>query len=135
MFRRLILALDGSENSLVALDRAIRLAARVDALLDIVSVEEELPRYLTKRDEISQAQTEAERYFAGLQAEATLQAAHHGVRTITRILAGHEVRSLLDYVRDQQADLLVLGARGHSAVWDAFLVDRPAYEQPYQAAS
>ena len=121
MFRRLVVAVDGSENSLLALDRAIRLAATVDAPLDIVSVEEELPRYATKRDELSAARTEAERYFAGLHAQAALQAAQRGVRTVTKILIGHEVRSLLDYVRDQRADLLVLGARGHSAVWDAFL--------------
>jgi CBS domain-containing protein len=121
MFRHLIAAVDGSDSSLKALDRAINLAAHVGATLDVVSVEEELPRYVSKQVEASDERSEAERYFGKLHADATLRAVQHGVSVTTRILVGHEVQALLNDVRDQHADLLVVGATGHSGVWDVFL--------------
>ncbi len=86
MFRHVIAAVDGSESSLRALDRAISLAARMGAALDVVSVEEPLPRYVSEQAEVSEEQSEAARYFGKLH-----------------------------------ADLLVVGATGHSGVWDVFL--------------
>ncbi|HZW33599.1 MAG TPA: CBS domain-containing protein [Isosphaeraceae bacterium] len=121
MFRHLIAAIDGSDASLKALDRAIVLAARTGALLDIVSVEEEPPHYLSRDAEVRDARSDAERYYGALHAEAVLRAARRGVVTSTRILSGHEVRALLEDVRDHQADLLVIGATGHSGVWEMFL--------------
>jgi len=121
MFRHLIAAIDGSDASLKALDRAIVLAARTGALLDIVSVEEEPPHYLSRDAEVRDARSDAERYYGALHAEAVLRAARRGVVTSTRILTGHEVRALLEDVRDHQADLLVIGATGHSGVWEMFL--------------
>ncbi|MBX6771357.1 MAG: CBS domain-containing protein [Chloroflexi bacterium] len=121
MFRHLITAVDGSDASLKALDLAIVLAARTGALLDIVSVEEEPPHYLSRNAEVRDARSEAERYYGALHAEAVLRAARRGVVTSTRILTGHEVRALLEDVRDHQADLLVIGATGHSGVWEMFL--------------
>ncbi len=121
MFRHVIAAVDGSESSLRALDRAISLAARMGAALDVVSVEEPLPRYVSEQAEVNEEQSEAARYFGKLHADAALHAAQHGVSVTTRILVGHEVQALLNDIRDQHADLLVVGATGHSGVWDVFL--------------
>ncbi len=121
MFRHVIAAVDGSECSLRALDRAISLAARMGAVLDVVSVEEPLPRYVSEQAEVSEEQSEAARYFGKLHADAALHAAQQGVSMRTRILVGHEVQALLNDVRDHHADLLVVGATGHSGVWDIFL--------------
>lgn len=121
MFRHLIAAVDGSEASLKALDRAISLAARTGATLDIVSVVEDLPRYVSREADAVDGRSEADRYFGAIHADAALRAAQRGVSTTTRILIGHEVRTLLDDVRDHRADLLVIGATGHSGVWDTFL--------------
>lgn len=123
MFQHLVVAVNGSETSLRALDRAIDLAARLGAALEIVSVAEELPRlpYMTKQADVSAEQSAAERYYGQVHAEAVLQAAQHGVPVTTKILTGHEVQALLDYARSRHADALVLGARGHSRVWGVFL--------------
>lgn len=121
MFRQIVAAIDGSEASLRALDCAINLAARVGAALDVVSVEEELPHYVSEQAEESNDQSEAERFFGSLHVDAAIRAAQHGVSLTTKIIVGHEVQSLLNYVRDRHADLLVVGAIGHSGVWDTFL--------------
>jgi len=121
MFQSLVVAVDGSESSLNALDRAIDLAARLSATLDVVSVVEELPHYVSQKSREEEDRSEAERYFAAIHADAVVQAAQRGVSIRTTILTGHEVRAILSYARDQHTDLLVLGTVGHSGVWGAFL--------------
>ena len=121
MFRHIVVAVDGSPNSLKALDRAVNLAAQTRASLDIISVEEELPRYVSKQSEVAAEKSAAERYFGQVHAAAALDAAERGVTIASKVLTGHEVQTLLIYVADQRADLLVIGATGHSGVWSAFL--------------
>lgn len=121
MFRHIVAAVDGSAASQKALDRALVLAAKVGASLDIVSVEEELPHYLSRKAEVTANQSDAERYYGQLHAEAVVRAAQLEVRTTTKIIAGHEVYAIVQYVRERAADLLVIGAIGHSAVWSIFL--------------
>ena len=121
MFRHIVAAVDGSVASQKALDRALVLAAKVGASLDIVSVEEELPHYLSRKAELTANQSDAERYYGQLHAEAVVRAAQLGVTTTTKIIAGHEVYAIVQYVRERAADLLVIGAIGHSAVWSIFL--------------
>jgi nucleotide-binding universal stress UspA family protein len=92
VFHHLVVAVDGSESSLRAFDRALDLAAHLGAALDVVSVEEEPPRpfYVTKQEEVSAEQSAAERYYGQVHAEATLRAAQRGVSVTTKVLAGHE---------------------------------------------
>ncbi len=121
MFRHLVVALDGSESSWRALDVALDLAARAGAEVDVVSVEEESPKYVATREESAAERSEADSYYSGLHEEAGRRAARHGVPFRTQILRGHEVQSLVDYVCSDGYDLLVVGHRGHSGVWGAFL--------------
>ena len=121
MFRHLVVALDGSESSWRALDVALDLAARAGAAVDVVSVEEELPRYVATREESASERSEADSYYSEMHEEARRRAARHGVSIHTGILRGHEVQALIDYVCSDGYDLLVVGHRGHSGVWGAFM--------------
>lgn len=122
MFGRLVAAVDGSEMSLKALHRAIDLAESLGAELDVVSVVEDLPPvYVAERSELDAERSAVQRYYERLHDQARAEATRRGVEITSRILDGHEVQALIDYTRAQAADLLVLGARGHSAVWGAFL--------------
>ena len=121
MFRHLVAALDGSESSLRALDVAIELAARAGATLDVVSVEEELPRYLATHEESAAERSTADSYFAHLHDEARRRAERVGITPRATLLRGHEVQALVDYVCADGYDLLVVGHRGHSGVWGTFL--------------
>jgi len=46
------------------------------------------------------------------------------VKLKTHVLAGHPVRDIVDLVGDLEADLLVVGASGHSAFYDRMLGSR-----------
>mgnify|MGYP001332726533 CR=1 FL=1 len=122
MFQHLLAAVDGSEMSLKALNRAIDLAARLGADLDVVSVAEDMPPpYVTDRTEVNAERSAGEQYYGEIHAQAKMEAMRKGVQLVAAIVTGHEVQALVEYVRHLSADLLVLGARGHSGVWQAFL--------------
>jgi nucleotide-binding universal stress UspA family protein len=42
----------------------------------------------------------------------------------THVVAGHPVRDIVDLARDLKADLLVVGASGHSALYDRMVGSR-----------
>ncbi|MDE3075200.1 MAG: universal stress protein [Chloroflexota bacterium] len=121
MFRHLLAAVDGSEPSLQAARTAMELAAQVGAELDLVSVAEEPPAYRTERHELEAELAASQAYFRRLHAQADGEAQRQGIAFTARILTGHEVQSVIQYARERAIDLLVVGARGHSTVWEAFL--------------
>jgi nucleotide-binding universal stress UspA family protein len=121
MFRRIVVALDGSDGSTRALGVAIRLACEQGAELLAVSVEEGLPRYAAMVGEVEEAQREANNYFAGVQREARDRAKRAGVELRAITLAGHAAQRIVEHVAVERADLLVIGHSGQTAIWGQFL--------------
>jgi nucleotide-binding universal stress UspA family protein/CBS domain-containing protein len=121
MFQHLLVAIEGSESSLKAADIAIELAALMQARLDILSVEETSPRYVSTEEESMHEHSLAVAYFDKLQAPLRQRAEQRGVQVHCAVLSGHEGQVILDYIQEQGCDLLVLGHQGHSGVWGAFL--------------
>jgi nucleotide-binding universal stress UspA family protein/predicted transcriptional regulator len=121
MFHHLLVAIDGSENSLHAADIAIELATLLHARLDLLSIEETPPRYVSTQEEQLREHAAAVEYFDRLQAPLLLRGEHRGIETRCAIVSGHEGQAILHYIEEQHCDLLVLGYQGHSGVWGAFL--------------
>ena len=46
------------------------------------------------------------------------------IKLKTHVVAGHPVRDIVDLARDLKADLLVVGASGHSALYDRMVGSR-----------
>ena len=53
--------------------------------------------------------------------DATAYARAHGVAMQTVIRAGYPAQEIVRAAAEQEADLIVLGHSGHSAVWGRFL--------------
>jgi nucleotide-binding universal stress UspA family protein/predicted transcriptional regulator len=121
VFQHILAAVDGSESSLRAADAAIALAALLHARLDLISVEETAPRYVSTQEENRIEQSAATAYYERLHEPLRQKAEQQGVQVCSVIVSGHEGQNVLDYITQQQCDLLVLGYRGHSGVWGAFL--------------
>src|SRR5947209_1398189 len=109
MFRRMLVAYDGSEGAEAALRVAIDLARRTEAELGTVSVEELPPRYAETIAEIDEAKRAADAHFHQLTKHARDQALLDGVDLEAVVRRGHEVEVILDVVRQQRVDLLVIG--------------------------
>jgi nucleotide-binding universal stress UspA family protein len=116
MFRRLLVAYDGSEGANRALRAGIDLAKALGVDLHAVTVEEELPRYAATLDEIDAVKEQKDAYFGQLNREAAALASAEGVTLHTAIVAGHEVDALVRYILEHGFDLLLIGFHGHSAI-------------------
>ncbi len=116
MFRKLLVAYDGSAGSIEALKAGIYLAKVLGVDLHSVTVEEELPRYAASLDEIEAVKSQKDAYFEQLNREAEHLALSQGVRLHTAIVAGHEVDAIVRYALEGGFDTLFVGFHGHSAI-------------------
>jgi nucleotide-binding universal stress UspA family protein len=117
MFRRILVANDGSEGAKKALAMAIDLAKRYQAELHSISVEEHLPHYAAAVAEVLEERAGAEDYFARVTDEARAEAQRSGVALHAHVQPGHEVETVINFAKERQADLLVIGFMGHSKIF------------------
>lgn len=117
MFRKILLANDGSEGAKKALAVAVELAKRYGAELHSISVEEHLPHYAASVSEILEEREEANHYFQKVTEEAAALASQHGVTLQAHVLPGHEVETVINFAKDHRFDLLIIGFMGHSKIF------------------
>ena len=117
MFTRIVVANDGSEGGFKALASGCDLAKRYGAALHMISVEE-LPDFPASIDEV--VEIKADEYHEALEhSRATAAAA--GVALDAEVLAGHAAALVVERVKALNADLLVVGFMGHSALYERII--------------
>lgn len=117
MFHKILVANDGSDGAKKAVAMAVDLAKRYGSELHSISVEEHLPHYAASVGEVLEAQSEANHYFKKVNEEAEALALQQGVALHPHILPGHEVETIIQFTKDRQFDLLVIGFMGHSKIF------------------
>jgi nucleotide-binding universal stress UspA family protein len=123
MFKTLLHANDGSEPAFRALKMAIDIARQDAAALHLVCVEEipPMPEYL---EEIREAKGTAARRFHTVVERARHMAKAGGIDLHMHVLSGHPVRVIVDLASRIHADLMVIGATGHSALYERLIGSR-----------
>jgi len=117
MFKKILIANDGSAGAKLALRVAIDLAKKYNAELYSISVEEGVPHYAATIGEVDEYKQEANDYFRKINDEATDMAKKQGIELKAKVIAGHEVETIVNYARDGEFDLLVIGFMGHSKIF------------------
>ena len=117
VFRKILVAYDGSPGARRALKAAIELADQSDAEVHCISVEEKLPYYAATLGEVEEAKAERDAYFEKQVQEARQMAWDHEVELHSKVVPGHEVETIITEARDGKYDLLVVGFVGHSNVF------------------
>jgi nucleotide-binding universal stress UspA family protein len=123
IFRRLLQAHDGSEPAFHALSLAIAIARHNHCELHVVCVEEidYMPEFIEEvREEIGIAA----RRFHKVLVRARAMAEQGRVKLHTHVVAGHPVRDIVEVARELDVDLLIIGARGHSALYTRLISSR-----------
>jgi nucleotide-binding universal stress UspA family protein len=123
MFGKILHANDGSEHAFNALSLALAIARQNKSELHMICVEEidYMPEFIEEvREETG---TAARRFHKAVQ-RARAMAEESGVRLHTHVVAGHPVRDIVELAAQLQADLLVIGAKGHSAVYERLIGSR-----------
>ncbi len=120
MFRKILIANDGSEGAARALSAAIKLVKEQGAELHMVSVEE-LPSFPASVDEVIEEKSEANHVYEAVTSRAVAQAQAQGVTLTPHVLVGHPVSTICDFVEKGRFDLLVIGYMGHSALYNRLI--------------
>ena len=112
-FRRILVAYDGSEAARHALEAALDLAELGGGSVEALGVEGPLPRYAATIGEVDEMVRERERYFAEVLNEAHAVAAGRAQEISTVVRPGHAAEIIVRHAEETQADLIVVGHRGH----------------------
>lgn len=114
MYKKILVANDGSDGARKAFDCAVEMASCFQAELHMISVEEDLPYHAeTMKMEVRETKAIEDTYFGELAIQCKLRAALRGVYLETAIRPGHEVQSIVNVARKGQFDLLIVGFMGH----------------------
>jgi len=120
VYKRILVANDGSPGGLKALTAALAIARSNDAELHMITVEE-LPRFPATIDEIDEEKTEANHRLAPVIAAARADAVAAGVRIEVHLLPGHVAEAVVGLINERAIDLLVVGFMGHSALYQRII--------------
>lgn len=118
MFKKILIANDGSAGARRALEVAADVAACYGAELHSISVEEDLPKYAATMDEVDAVKEQRNRFFDQVNADAEMIAAEHNVEIETHVVPGHEVETIINFCKAGEFDLFVVGFMGHSRIYD-----------------
>jgi nucleotide-binding universal stress UspA family protein len=123
MFSKILHANDGSEHAFQAFSAALAIAKQNNSELHMVSVEEidYMPEFI---EEVRQETGTAARRFHAVLQRARAMAAQHQVKLQTHVLAGHPVRDAVRLAAELKVELLVIGATGHSALYERMIGSR-----------
>jgi nucleotide-binding universal stress UspA family protein len=123
MFDKILHASDGSEHAFHALTLALAIAKRNKFELHVICVEEvpHLPEFV---EGVREETGTAARRFHGVLQRALAMAEECQVELRPHVVAGNPVRDIVMLVADLKADLLAIGARGHSALYERMIGSR-----------
>jgi nucleotide-binding universal stress UspA family protein len=123
MFSKILQANDGSEHAFRAFAIALAMAKQNNSDLHMVSVEEidYMPEFIEEVRE--QTGTAARRFHKVVQRARSMAEESH-VKLHTHVVAGHPVRVIVELAKELKVELLVIGATGHSAVYERLIGSR-----------
>jgi nucleotide-binding universal stress UspA family protein len=123
VFRKILHANDGSEHAFRAFAVALAMAKQNNSDLHMVSVEEidYMPEFI---EEVREETGTAARRFHKVLQRARAMAEDSHVKLDTHVIAGHPVRDIVELAKELKVELLVIGATGHSALYDRLIGSR-----------
>ncbi|HLX16705.1 MAG TPA: universal stress protein [Bradyrhizobium sp.] len=123
MFRKILLANDGSEHAFRAFAMALAMAKQNNSDLHMISVEEidYMPEFI---EEVREETGTAARRFHKVLQRAREMAAESHVALNTHVVAGHPVRDIVELAKELKVDLLIIGATGHSMLYERLIGSR-----------
>ena len=117
MYRKILVAHDGSEGAQKAFAAALKLAKLTGAELHMISVIEVHSHFASTVGEVMEEGEQENKLFAEVREQAGRMAAEAGVTLQAIVKPGHEVETIVREAESGGYDLLVIGFMGHSRVF------------------
>ncbi len=121
MYKKILLAYDGSEGANKALNAGINLTKIHQAELWALAVQERLPRFSGTIDEVQEEKEFADQHYGKLLEAARAQAQEAEIELKTIMRPGHPAKTIVLVAKEGKFDLVLVGHSGLSGVWAAFL--------------
>ncbi len=115
MFKKILLAYDGSEGAKLALKKVAEMAKTAAAELHLLAVGR-IPEYAETVSEVEEAREQAKGFYAKIMDEAATSLKRQGLSADVRIDFGKPGDVILRVAEELGADLIVLGTNPHSAL-------------------
>jgi nucleotide-binding universal stress UspA family protein len=114
MFRKIVVAYNESPESARAFAAAIKLAKSLNAELLTVTAMTDLPAYTAFAQAADSSiprllEQDRLKFYTNLQEKARAQMASSGIGFQSYLVEGRQVEAIVDFLRQQKADLLVIG--------------------------
>ena len=127
MYAHIVVPYDGSKFSERALDAAIEFAKRFGAALSVLSVAPVRPSVGEAAGIPPRAEAQEIEAYRGLAEKAATKARKAGVAKVkAHVREGVIVEQILEFLRSEHADLVVIGSRGQSAIQGLLLGSVPS---------
>lgn len=112
-FERILVAIDGSDVSNRAFEKALELAKLTQAELTALAIEGPLPAYAATIGEVEEVKREKDLFFGTLAARSRDLAEQTGVALEVELRPGHAAELISSFAAEGGYDLVVLGHKGH----------------------
>lgn len=129
LFRRILVAHDGSQGASRAFEKALALASATDAELHLILVGRGLLHGVTTMAEVDDYRRGTEERFRRVGEELLLRATAQDVALGIHVCCGHEIRTVIDFIRRRECDLLVVSSESHAGFFRKFLGNPQATAQ------
>ncbi|MCZ2074194.1 MAG: universal stress protein [Bryobacterales bacterium] len=117
MFDKILVAHDGSDGARKAFDFALELAGQTNASLHMISVKEDPPPHVKAPSNERDERQQVDRRIADLMAYAQKRAVLGSVALQCTVLPGHAVKTIAEFAKQNEFDLLVVGFTGRSGAF------------------
>ena len=121
MYKNILVAYDGSEGSKRALEQASHLAKELNSSIKALWVRGSLPHYPETVDEVEEEREAANEFLQKITKELLEHSKKFGVEIPAESRSGHPAKTIIDYAKENNVDLVVMGHTGHSGLWGHFL--------------
>ncbi len=115
MFKKILVAYDGSEGAKLALGKAVEIVKAAKAEIHIIAVGR-IPEYAETVSEVEEEKEQAQSYYSKIMEEAANRLKQQGLSPSIHIDFGKPADTILRLAEDLRVDLLVLGTHPHSAL-------------------
>ncbi len=125
LFDRILVPIDGSDQSIKALEKALQIAKKFDGKITLIHAYS--PQLIALPSEFVRAETTSKvaevfrETGVNILADAQTRAEEHGVKVETMLKAGQAVETIIEASRKGSFDLIVMGARGLSPMKEMLL--------------
>ncbi len=118
MYTKILVPIDGSENSTRALEHGLNLSSELKSKITVLYVLQIPPFVYVQSQQVVNSVMESLKKEAKLVLESGIsQSKKHGVEPETVFLEGNDIASIIiDYGEKNNFDVIVIGSRGHGKV-------------------